>query len=532
MGMRWGALCAAWLLGLSSWSSGAEPLPPTEAAKQVDALLADEGTWAPGNPADDAIYLRRVALDLVGRLPTTSELEDFLLDPDPDKRSKVVQGYLADPAYGETWARYWRDVILSRRLEERALLSAQPVERYLASAFNEGRSWDAIATDFVTATGDVREEGQTAVLMAQNAQAEETAAEVARIFLGIQIQCAQCHDHPYDRWNRRQFHELAAFFPRNRVRTVMEENRRTFEVVSVDGAAAGRFGRGGRGRGEHYMSDLENPRSRGTLITPKFFVNDRTYRIGTTDEARRSTLARWMTAADNPWFAKALVNRLWYEMMGQGFYEPVDDLGPDRDATSPKTLDFLSEQFVANGYDLKWLFTTIAASEAYGRGMTQEPPPAGMVFANCPPTRLRSDQVYSNLIQALGLPPQVAAGGRGVFGGGPRNRFAQVFGFDPSAPRDEVTGSIPQALALMNSDMVNATLDGSSTRTYLGRLLRRVEDNDLVVLDLYLRTLGREPTAREMSVNLDYLQEVSRRSEAFEDIFWALLNSTEFLHRR
>ena len=173
-------------------------------------------------------------LDIVGDIPTPEHVTAFLLDPAKDKRERVVRELLANPQYGQNWARYWRDVILSRRLEDRAAIVANPLVVALTEKFNENESWDKIAAEFITATGDVRENGATAIHMAQDGRTEETTAEMSRIFLGIQIQCCQCHDHPYDRWKREQFHELAAFFPRIAVRPVQSPTRRSFEVVADD----------------------------------------------------------------------------------------------------------------------------------------------------------------------------------------------------------------------------------------------------------------------------------------------------------
>ena len=238
---------------------------------------------------DDATFARRVWLDIVGDIPAPEELTAFLLDPAPDKRAQLVKKLLADPHYGLNWARYWRDVILFRALDDRSQLVANPLEADLGKWLNENRPWNQIATEFVTAHGDVREVGSTAIMMAQDGQTEEIAAEVSRIFLGVQIQCAQCHDHPYDRWKREQFHELAAFFPRVTVRPVRDLTKRSFEVVGQD-----RFGRNGRAMNpanrataEHMMPDLEDPQAPGTQMEPKFFLTSTTVPWGTTDEQRR-----------------------------------------------------------------------------------------------------------------------------------------------------------------------------------------------------------------------------------------------------
>ncbi|HEX6960872.1 MAG TPA: DUF1549 domain-containing protein, partial [Lacipirellula sp.] len=236
--MCWRALAAIGLGLLTVQGSALAAKPqPAKVAAQIDASLAKEVLTdgvAVAPRCDDATYLRRVWLDIVGDIPTPEHLIAFTLDRSPDKRQRVVRELLADPHYGLNWARYWRDVIFYRRIEDRALIAANALEADLSQWLNENLPWDEVAGKFITATGDVRENGATAIIMAQEGRTEETTAEIARIFLGMQIQCAQCHDHPYDRWKREQFHELAAFFPRIGVRPVRSATRRSFQVAASD----------------------------------------------------------------------------------------------------------------------------------------------------------------------------------------------------------------------------------------------------------------------------------------------------------
>ena len=514
----------------------AEAPSPQEVAAEIDRSLNAElqlagAAFEPAPRCDDATFLHRAMFDLLGRQPTANEITQFALDPAPDKRQRLVQRLLADENFGRNWARYWRDAILYRRIDPRALIVSQPLESYLAEQFNQNTSWKSIAAQMITATGDVRESGATGLIMAQDGRAEETAAEVARLFLGIQIQCAQCHDHPTDRWKREQFHELAAFFPRVLVRTVSDGERRTLEIVSTDtvGPAVGR--RGGR---EHYMPNLDNPSARGRLMTPKFFVTGEPLEMNRGDRYRRAMLAQWITSSDNPWFAKALVNRVWSELVGEGFVEPVDDLGPDRKSVAPATFDLLARQFEVSGYDIKWLFATVMATETYHRESRNRRTADGAPFAaNCA-QRLRGDQLFTALTDALGMAEEPTAAPRrpGFFGGGGmRAAFNQAFGFDPSASKVDITGSIPQALFMMNSPVVASAIQARGN-TALARLLAEVDDDEEAVVELYLRCLARQPTDDELATCLEHVREAGNRGEAFEDLLWALINSTEFLYRR
>jgi len=515
---------------------------PDSLSARVDRTLADEVfakrtdvKLAP--TTGDEAFLRRATLDLVGELPTPSEITLFALDPSPDKRARLVDRLLADPRYGRNWARYWRDVIMYRRVEDRALIAARPLEQYLADQFNRNVGWDNVARDLIEAKGNVAEEGPTALLLAQGVDPNDVASETSRIFLGIQIQCAQCHDHPTDRWKREQFHEFAAFFPRVGIRQIFQNGQtRGFEIVSTDNAPLYR-GAGGQGRGarEHYMPDLKNPTAQGKLMTPVFFATGQRLKTGVTDDERRGQLGDWLTARGDGWFAKALVNRLWSELVGEAFCEPVDDLGPERACSAPHTLDLLAKEFAAHGYDLKWLLRTITATAAYQRESRPRRLPDQVPFAaNCA-QRLRSDQVYDNLLAVVGsMSGQANVGSGGPLErltAAPRARFGLLFGYDPSVPRNEVSGSIPQALALMNSPALAAAINGTKRELPLGKLLASTTDDEQAIVDLYLRTLAREPTDKELTVAKDYVHSVSSRAEAFEDLLWALINQTEFLLR-
>lgn len=522
-------------------------------AHEVDRLLGEEiltnssAQLAPRT--NDATFLRRAWLDIVGDIPTPEHVTAFLIDPAPDKRERVVRELLADPQYGQNWARYWRDVIMSRKLEDRAAIVSNPLVADLTSKLNENEPWNKLATEFITAKGDVRENGITAIQMAQDGRTEETTAEMSRIFLGIQIQCAQCHDHKTDRWTRDQFHEFAAFFPRVAVRPVNTPTRRSFEVVADDRAGrpmdAGKEGR--LGRSEHLMPNLQNPSEPGKLMEPKFFLTSAALPLGSPDAKRRGAVAKWMT--ENPWFATAMVNRMWSELVGEGFYQPIDDMGPDRTPTAPKTVEYLSRSFAESGYDVKWLFETICATEAYQRECRQRREEgSGTPFAANVVQPLRSDQLFNALLTAVDADESTPGEGRkdrrerrermknvaGAYGRNAtvRNAFEAAFGFDPSDPRETVTSSIPQSLAMMNGVRVNLAVMAGDDDTVLGRLLQENKEDRPLVEELYLRTLGREPTQEELKIAMQYRGTVKERGEAFEDIFWALLNSAEFSHRR
>ncbi|HTQ40851.1 MAG TPA: DUF1549 domain-containing protein [Pirellulales bacterium] len=546
---------------LINWTGKPDPFSiskdaPAALAKEIDRSLTEDLAAADDSNkvmtfsqrAGDEVFLRRVYLDFIGRNPTPDEVTAFVLDPTADKRDKVIVKLLDDPRFGENWGHYWRDVMMYRRTDERALLAQPALTDYLTEQFNKNTPWDEIARSFMTATGDVRENGATGLIMAQNGNTSDITSEVSRIFLGIQVQCANCHDHKTDRWKRNQFHELAAFFPRIALRPVkLDDEKRSFEVASNDRPfkitnpkAANRP----VGSPEHYMPDLKHPESEGTKMQPVFFLTGQKLPFGTPDAERRETIAKWITAPTDEWFAKAFVNRIWGELVGEGLYEPIDDIGPDRTCTAPKTMDILGHEFADSGFDIKRLFHIIADTDAYQRDSRSRRLPTDMPFAaNCP-ERLRGDEVYDALVSALGINDDLpmlrlaATGGAGAGGKAaallrsPRNQFDQIFGFDPSVPKDEVTGSIPQALLMMNGPQINRAINGYRPGTGLGQLLSSTTDDEAVATELYLRCLGREPNKTELQTCLTHVKQSKNRAAGFEDVLWALINSTEFLQRK
>ncbi len=521
-----------------------EALPEAEVATEVDRLLAEEVFGEEASLAeltDDVNFLRRASLDLIGQLPTAEAITAFALDGSPEKRAQVISELLADEGFGQNWGNYWRDVVMYRRNDERALLAARSFATFMAEQINEDTPWDEISRELITALGEVSQEGATGLIAGQWGEVPDTAAEVSRILMGIQIQCAQCHDHPTDRWEREQFHTFAAFFPRISIRRIRGENgkRLGFQLVSreqernrpVPGNPKKKVKK--KVGPEHYMPDLADPSSRGTLMEPEFFVTGQTLKPGMTDIERRDRIAKWITSRNNPWFAKAYINRVWAELVGEGFYEPVDDIGPDRECSAPEAMNLLSEQFVAHAYDVKWLYATIMQTDTYQRASQHRRNYEGTPFAaNCPQP-LRSDQLFNALNAALEVPepPAPPRGKAARYARGPRAEMARVFGFDPSDPRDEISGAIDQALMLMNAPALDKAMRAEKGQTMLGRMLAETDDDEAVVVELYLRCLAREPEDAEIETCLEYVGQLDDRGEAFEDILWALINSTEFLYR-
>jgi hypothetical protein len=262
-------------------------------------------------------------------------------------------------------------------------------------------------------------------------------------------------------------------------------------------------------------------------------------RGGLDDQSRRKALAEQITSKDNPWFAAAFVNRMWGEFMGQSFYSPIDDLGPQKDAMMPVVLARVSASFRGNGYDIKQVIRDIMNSDTYQRQI--RPGESGdehQLFATHNPVRMNGNALWQSLTGTLG-PIGGGFGGKGGFGGfggrggfgGLEQQFKSEFSYDPSTKAEEIEGSIAQALILMNNPQINQKIKASPTNV-LGRILATYSDNDEALRVVYLRTLARRPTDRETTRLREHIRSVKNRAEAFEDILWALVNSTEFQMKR
>lgn len=521
------------LLTIEAWQKAPmTPLKPGE----LDGLIAKELSADKVQPAPlttDEQFIRRVTLDLTGSLPNPSDISEFSASTDPSKRAKLIDKLLESDAFARHWAHYWRTVFSAQLADPRSSFFARTFETWMKEQFQKNASWAEISTAILTAEGSLRfdepsKNGAAFVLASHRGAdaASERAAQVSRVFMGIQIQCAQCHDHPFDQWKRVQFHELAAYFARVRERPIFENMRIAgVQLVSV------RFG-------EHDMPSKEDPK-KSTAIGPRFLNGDAPTGNDLGDQKRREALAKSITDKNNYWFAGAYVNRIWGVLMGQSFYEPVDDMGPQKPAVFPSVLTRLTGSFRGSDYNVKTLFRDIMNSQTYQRQIRLSDPDEHLHFAAAYPTRLPADALWQSLLNVLGDlgGPRFGGffrpgGGPGMMGrGGLEGMFKQEFSFDPSLRADEVENSIPQALLLMNNPEINRKIQATGTNV-LARILSEQSSDAEALRTLYLRTLARNPTERELEKCRKYITSTGNRAEAFEDILWALLNSTEFQTKR
>jgi hypothetical protein len=518
------------LLTHEAWQNAPRtPIQPGE----IDRLVSRELQRDQIEPAPlttDEQFLRRVSLDLTGQLPLPADVAEFAADRAPDKRARLINKLLDNEEYAHHWAGYWRDVIGARVTDRRGLGLSRGFEKWLAGELRQNHHWDQIVRALLVAEGDCRfeDEGKNGQLFFLGSRLgadanNEQAAETARIFLGIQIQCAQCHDHPSDQWKRIQFHELAAYFARSQPRPMRGAGRiEGMQLVA-------------RPRGEHQMPSKDNPRE-GQVTQPRF-LDGKSPGPNLPDLARRRALANAITDKANYWFAGAYINRVWGELMGQSFYEPVDDMGPQKEAVFAAVLTRLTGAFRGSNYDIKEMFRAILNSQTYQRQIRLgESAEQHLHFAAAYPTRLRADALWEALVSVLGpLDPPGLRDRRppGPFAGRPglEGLVKDEFNYDPSLKADEVEGSVPQALLLMNSPQINGRIQARGTNL-LARILTHYSQDDEALRMVYLRTLARKPTDREMDRCREYIRKAGNRTEAFEDILWALLNSTEFQTKR
>jgi hypothetical protein len=274
------------------------------------------------------------------------------------------------------------------------------------------------------------------------------------------------------------------------------------------------------------------------VMKPRFLTGE-AIALEAPDFERRDALASFITSPKNPWFAKAYVNRMWTSLMGWGFYPSVNDLGTDAHPRYPEVLETLSKEWIATGYDMKWLLRTITATDAYRRHLQPRPDADSQTVAAVCPSRLRPEQIFESLLKALGfdendktIPAPAPSSAPAVSRhSGLRNMIYMAFRIDPSLPQEEVHGTIPQALLMMNSALVN-TYVASKGKTFLAEALQKNMTDEQIITALYERTLARQPRSAEMATCRRFIGRVNNRSEALEDIFWSLINSTEFLTKR
>ena len=466
---------------------------------------------------DDATYLRRVTVDLTGRLPALEEVEQFLADQDPNKRDNLVNRLLDSTDYADYFANKWGAILRNKRRMDVEKPATFAFHDWIRTSLNENKPYDQFVREVLTASGEAGKNppvGWYREVKDSSAQVEDTA----QLFLGLRIQCARCHHHPFEKWSQQDYYGFAAFFSQvGRKKGMIQNEERIFHR-----------------RG---MAQATNPKT-GQAVKPTG-LGDKTLEL-TADQDPRHYLADWMSQKDNPFFSKSLVNRYWKHFFGRGLVDPEDDMRVTNPASNPELLDALAKNFADSNFDLKALCRTIVNSTTYQ--LSAEPNEWNQDdkqnFSRYYPKRLNAevlldaiDQVTGNASTFGGVP----AGTRAVQlpDNGFNSYFLTVFGRPESSSACECERSseanLAQSLHLLNSGEIQGKLTaGNGKAAVLANDKSR--PNDVKVRELYVLAFGRPPLPEELTVALAHIQKnEADQKRAYEDIVWALVNTKEFL---
>ncbi len=488
----------------------------------------------PSTLCDDGVFLRRANLDLLGVLPSVEATKAFLADTRSDKRSRLIDTLLQRPEFADFWALKWSDIL---RNEEKTLdrKGVEVFHEWIREALLENKPLNEFARELVGARGSSYAQPASSFYRALREPSVRGEA-AAQVFLGVRLQCARCHNHPFDQWTQLDYHAWTAFFARVQYRIVDNNRRDKFDKHEFDGEQI---------VWQDHSSEWHDPRT-GADLAPKF-LGDTTPAFGKEDD-RLLVLADWIAKPDNPFFARAQANRIWYHLMGRGLVEPNDDFRASNPPANAALLQALARELTDNHFDLRHLIRTIMTSTTYQ-------------LSALPNVTNRDDE--NNFSHALvrSLPAEVlldalgqASGARVRFRGlpagmratqlsgvqskgdkrpSPADQFLQRFGkperlLSCDCERsDDVT--LSQAFQLITGETVNKAANLAGKR--LCDLLRDGRSASTLVDDCYLAALCRYPTARERAATESILQRTGKQREAFEDLLAALLSSKEFLLR-
>ena len=465
----------------------------------------------PSEPAGDGDFLRRVFLDIIGTLPTADEARTFLKDERPDRRSQLVEQLLQRPEFADFWALKWSDVL---RVDRQALgqKRAYAYYRWIRESLAANKPYDQFCREIVGADGPLPET-PAANFYKVVTKPGEMGGTLSQVFLGVRIECAQCHHHPFDRWSQADYFGMQAFFTQ-----VAFKGPALGETLVAGNAAATVHPRTGEPVFAHALA---------TAAPQADPAGD-----------RRKLLAAWMTSPENPWFARNFVNRTWAHLMGRGLIEPVDDVRLTNPPTNPELLDALARHFVETKFDFKQLIRTIAASRVYQASAAPNASNAGddQNFSRALLKPLEAEVLLDAVCQATGVPEKfqgLPAGCRAIelWDSQAPHYFLKLFGRPTRTTACECERtkepSVSQVLHMLNSIELHGKLSHAGGR--IARLANLTDDNALVE-ELYLTCYSRFPADEQRRVAVAYLESHnSDRRQAVEDIVWSMLNTSEFV---
>lgn len=486
----------------------------------ADAWSAEQVIAAP--PADDAQFLRRVYLDLAGKIPAVAEVREFLDDRSPEKRRAVVDRLLDSPAYVVHFTNQWRSMLMPEAATDFQVRYLVPsFEAWLRQELAANTPYDQMVRKLLTAPLDSQaranlyngtgEATPLAFYQAKQLMPENLAAGTARMFLGMRIECAQCHDHPFDSWKRQDFWSYSAFFVglerqgNGGVLASIREllNVREVAIPDTDQVVQAAFLDGGK---------------------PEWKTGD----------SPRDRLADWITARENPFFARATANRLWASLFGTGLVDPADDFSANNPPSHPELLDELAAALVEHDYDLKFLLRALTASRAYQLSSVQTDPSQQEPrrFARVQVRGLSPEQLYASLMRATGgFEPY---GDQNLFAFGTqtsRSEVLETFSNDADAVTERQT-SVLQSLLLMNGQLVADATELARGGTLAAAVEFPFFSTAERIETLFLASVSRRPRPDELERLVAFVDAGGPAKDpkrALGDLFWALLNSSEFL---
>ncbi len=476
-----------------------------EKLKQLQILPSDLCT--------DEEFLRRVYLDVTGRLPTIEESTAFLNDQTPDRRNLLIDRLVDSDDFADFWTLKWSDILRSNS-KKLTGTGTHKFRRWVYDSVRTDKPFDLFARELLTASGSVFE-NPAANYWRASRDPNDAVETTAQLFLGIRIQCAKCHNHPFERWSQDNYYGIAAAFTR-----IARQKGDTAEEEIIYPTAAG---------------EIQQPRTGKTMKVHLLLKGD----VDVPNEQdRRDVFAQWLTAPDNPFFAKATVNRVWGHLLGRGIVEPVDDFRDSNPPSNAKLLDELAAQFVKNGFSQKFVVRTILKSRTYQLSSRKNNfNKDDEIYSSHANTRLLSaEQLLDAICQVTSVPeafPGLPPGTRAVALPDPPtdHYFLKIFG----QPQREMAcqcersseSNLSQALQMINGPTVHGKL-----RADAGRIAMFVKENkpdDEVITTLYLAALSRKPTQTELEAAKRHVAAQQDRRLALEDVGWAILNSKEFL---
>lgn len=485
----------------------------------------------PASPlSSDSEFLRRVSLDVIGTLPTPEEARAFLADKSPNKRAAVIDRLLERPEYADFWSVKWADILRVNRSLLGNDENAQKYHEWIRESLISNKPYDRFVREIVTATGAGQINGASNFYRVtfgskNGAQAEVTNA-VSQTFLGTRIECAQCHHHPYERWSQDDFYGMAAYFTRLKSRQLAQKGDKTPKNKRAADI-------------EYFVDDsgpasIKHPRTR-QIVAPKPLDAPPSPVVGGEDP--RVRLADWMTARDNPYLARAIVNRLWAHYMGRGIVEPIDDMRVTNPPSNPELLDALAADFTGHRFDIKHITRVILNSDTYQRtgAAVGDNRLDRQNFSHAYPKRLSAEVLLDAVCAVTGVPEKYAGlpeGTRAIqlWNNRTPSYFLDTFGRPLRVSSCECERSsepnVAQALHLMNAPQLQARLASESGRA--ARLAAGEKPENEILDELFLAALSRFPTEDERREAGRFLKSATNRRQAIEDILWAILNGREF----